>query len=175
MNQEELVQKLDIVIHNLNEDGLSLMYKIMGDLHEIKKYNINTTPEQIAQIKQQEAEEAARKDADRNEKQHAEHMKRMAEKIKIRDKAIASLTGKDKTFWDKIEKVKKMDIGRYCMDFSQIMLITRLFDNNYINASYSTFCYGFHQGMQYMKNQSKKRKSLGGNHSTLGSKRGCLA
>lgn len=159
MNQEELMQKLNIVIHNLNEDGLSLMYKIMGDLNEIKKYNINTTPEQIAQIKQQEAEEAARKDADRNEKQHAEHMKRMAEKIKARDKAIASLTGKDKIFWDKIEKVKKMDIGRYCMETWQAILIAKLFDNNYLDASYSAFCYGFHQGMQYMKNRSKKRKS----------------
>lgn len=159
MNQEELVQKLDIVIHNLNEDELSLLYNLMGYMHEIKKYNINTTPEQVAQIKQQEAEEAAREEADRNEKQHAEHMKRMAEKIKARDKAIASLTGKDKTFWDKIEKVKKMDIGRYCMETWQAILIAKLFDNNYLDASYSAFCYGFHQGMQYMKNRSKKRKS----------------
>lgn len=175
MNQEELVKKLETVIRNLNEDGLSLMYNLMGDMHEIKKYNINTTPEQVAQIKQQEAEAAAREAADRKEKQNAEYMKRMAEEIRAREEAIESLTGKDKEFWDKIEKVKKIDIGRYCMNCSQIMLIAKLFNNNYIDASYSTFCYGFYQGMQYMKNQSKKRKSLGVNHSTLGSERGCIA
>lgn len=175
MNQEELVQKLDIVIHNLNEDGLSLMYNLMGDMHEIEKYNINTTPEQVSKIKLQEAEEAAREAAAKKEKQHADNMKRMAEEIRAREEAIESLTGKDKKLWDKIEKVKKIDIGRYCMNCSQIMLIAKLFNNNYIDASYSTFCYGFHQGMQYMKNQSKKRKSLGVNHSTLGSERGCIA
>ena len=159
MNQEELVKKLETVIRNLNEDGLSLMYNLMGDMHEIKKYNINTTPDQVAQIKQQEAEAAAREAADRKEKQNAEYMRIMAEKIKARNEAISSLTGKDKAFWNKIEKVKKMNIERYCMNYWQSILIAKLFENNYLDASYSAFCYGFHQGMQYMKNQSKKRKS----------------
>ena len=166
MNREELIKKLDTVIHNLNEEGLSLMYRLMGDMHEIKKYNINTTPEQVALIKQQEKEQAALEAAERKEKEHNEYMQRTAEKIEERKKAIASLTGKDKTFWEKIKKIGKMDIGRYHMNCSQIMLIARLFDNNYIDASYSAFCYGFHQGMRYMKNQSKKRKSLGGNNYT---------
>lgn len=175
MNQKELVQKLDIVIHNLNEDGLSLMYNLMGDMHEIEKYNINTTPEQVSQIKLQEAEEAAREAAAKKEKQHADNMKRMAEEVKARKEAIESLTGKEKAFWDKIEKVGKMNISRYSMKYWQSMLIANIYYNNYLNAGYATFCYGFHQGMQYMKNQSKKRKSLGVNHSTLGSERGCIA
>lgn len=166
MNREELIKKLDTVIHNLNEDGLSFMYNLIGDMNEIEKYNINTTPDRVIQIKLLEAEEAEHERASRKEKQHAENMKMMAEEIMNRNEAIASLTGKDKTFWEKIEKIGKMDIGRYHMNCSQIMLIARLFDNNYIDASYSTFCYGFHQGMRYMKNQSKKRKSLGGNNYT---------
>lgn len=162
MNQTELVQKLDIVIHNLNEEGLSLMYRLMGDMHEIKKYNINTTPEQVALIKQQEKEQAALEAFERKEKEHKEYMQRMAEEIEERKKAIASLTGKDRIFWEKIEKVQKMNIGRYCMTWSQRELIARLYKNNYINASYNDFCYGFYQGMQYMKNQAKKkRKELG--------------
>lgn len=160
MNQKELVKKLDTVIHNLNEDGLSLMYGLMGDIHKIEKYNINTAPEQVAQIKLQEAEAAAREAAAKKEKQHADNMKKMAEEIRAREEAIESLTGKERDFWDKIEKVEKMNIGHYVMRSWQSMLIAKIYKNNYLNASYETFCYGFHQGMQYMKNQSKKHKKF---------------
>lgn len=158
IDETELVQKLENVIHNLNAEGLSLMYRLMGNMHEIKKYNINTTPEEVTQIKQQEKEQEALKTAEREERMHKEYMQRMAEKIAKREEEIASLTGKEKRFWDKIEKVKKMNIGRYCMEWWQCELIFRLYNNNYLNASYDEFCYGFHQGMQYMKNQAKKRK-----------------
>ena len=48
------------------------------------------------------------------------------------------------------------------MTWSQCELIARLYENNCINASYNNFCYGFYQGMQYTKNQAKKkRKELG--------------
>lgn len=175
MNQKELVKKLDTVIHNLNEDGLSLMYGLMGDIHKIEKYNINTAPERVAQIKLQESEAAALEAAAKKEKQHAECMKRMAEEIKARNEAIASLTGKERALWNKIEKVKKMNIHHYVMSSWQTELIAKIYKNNYLNASYETFCYGFHQGMQYMKNQSKKRKSFGESHSSFGSDRGCIA
>lgn len=159
MNREELVQKLDAVIHNLNEDGLSLMYELMGDTHEIKKYNINTTPEQVAQIKLQEAEVAAREAATKKEKQHAECMKRMAEEVKAQKELIESLTGKEKAFWDKIEKAERMVKSRYTMKYWQLALMSKIYKNNYLNASYKTFCYGFHQGMMYMKNLYKKNET----------------
>lgn len=161
MNQQELMQKMETVIHNLNEDGLALMYRLMGDMHEIKKYNISTTPEQIARIKQQEREKAILAEAKRREREHEEYMKRMAEERAEREKAIASLTGKDKLLFDKIEKVKRMGVSRYCMTFSQCNLIANIYNNNYINASYDDFCYGFYQGMQYMKNQAKKIREAG--------------
>ena len=153
MEQAELVQKLETVIHNMNVEGLGLMYRLMGDMHEIKRYNINTTPEQVAEIKKQEAGKEARESAEQKEREQIAYMDRMAKEIKQREDAVGALAGKERVFWNKIEKVKKMDISRYVMKWWQIELIAKLYNNNYVNASYTEFCYGFYQGMQYMKNQ----------------------
>lgn len=157
MKRAELVQKLDTVIHNMNVEGLELMYRLMGDMHENKKYNINTTPEQVAEIKKQEAEKEARESAERKNREQIEYMDKMAKEIKKREDTIGALTGKEKVFWDKIEKVKKMDISRYVMKWWQVELIARLYNNNYINASYNEFCYGFYQGMQHMRIRQKNK------------------
>lgn len=155
MDQAELVQKLDTVIHNMNIEGLELMYRLMGDMHENKKYNINTTPEQVAEIKKQEAEREVCESAERKKREQIEYMDKMSKEIKQREDTIGALTGKQRAFWNKVEKVKKMDIGRYSMKWWQTELIARLYNNNYVNASYTEFCYGFYQGMQYIKNQTK--------------------
>lgn len=131
MNHEELMKKLDTVICNLNDDGLALMYYFIGDMHEIEKYNINTS-------------------SDRLEEMEAEERKKKA--------AISSLTGKERKFWDKIEKVCKMDISRYTMKTWQTMLLAKIYNNNYLDASYKTFCFGFHQGLKYAENRMKTQK-----------------
>ena len=33
MNREEMTEKLNTVISNLNDDGLALMYYFIGDMH----------------------------------------------------------------------------------------------------------------------------------------------
>ena len=131
MNHEELMKKLDTVICNLNDDGLALMYYFIGDMHEIEKYNINTS-------------------SDRLEEMEAEERKKKA--------TISSLTGKERKFWDKIEKVYKMDISRYDMKVWQVMLLAEIYNNNYLDASYETFCFGFHQGLKYAENRMKTQK-----------------
>ena len=109
MNHEELMKKLDTVICNLNDDGLALMYYFIGDMHEIEKYNINTSSDRLEEIKllekRQDAKEEEVKQKRKLEEMEAEERKKKA--------AISSLTGKERKFWDKIEKVCKMDISRY--------------------------------------------------------------
>lgn len=91
--------------------------------------------------------------AEQKEREQIAYMDRMAKEFKQRKDMIGALTGKERVFWNKIEKVKKMDISRYVIKYWQTELIAKLYNNNYINASYIEFCYGFYQGMQYMKNQ----------------------
>lgn len=73
-----------------------------------------------------------------------------------RKEMIESLTGKERRFYDKIEKVKTLNISRYVMSMWQSILLNKLSHGIYLNGDYDAFCYGFYQGMQYMKNQQKK-------------------
>ena len=84
---------------------------------------------------------------------YARRMKKVKKKA-----AISSLTGKERKFWDKIEKVCKMDISRYTMKTWQTMLLAKIYNNNYLDASYKTFCFGFHQGLKYAENRMKTQK-----------------
>jgi len=62
MNHEELMKKLDTVICNLNDDGLALMYYFIGDMHEIEKYNINTSSDRLEEIKLLEKRQDAKEE-----------------------------------------------------------------------------------------------------------------
>lgn len=157
MNHEELLEKMENIIHNLNDNGLSTMYYLIEDMDKIEKYNINTSAERIEEIKLLEAEEYKREITENKKKEEKETFERMKKCIGEREKTIESFKGKEKIFWNKIEKVKKMDISRYTMEAWQMMLICDLYDNSYLGAGYENFCYGFYQGMQYAKNQTKKK------------------
>ena len=143
MNREEMTEKLNTVISNLNEDGLALMYYFIGDMHENKKYNVNTSTDRLEEIK------LLKKRQDAEEEEAEENRKKAI---------ISSLAGKERKFWDKIEKVYKMDISRYDMKAWQAMLIAEIYNNNYLDASYETFCFGFHQGLKYAENGMKTQK-----------------
>ena len=71
---------------------------------------------------------------------------------------IRDIRSSEKVFWRKIEQIQKMDISRYCMKASDVFFLAELYNNNLFNASYSIFCFGFYQGMRYLKNQARKSK-----------------
>lgn len=154
MDRKELIEKLNTVINNLNDEGLTRMNYFVGDMHKVEKYNIKTSPERILEIEVEEAErEAVKKEA-----KEKDAFKRMQEEYERRKDAVASLEGREKVFWRKIEQIQKMDISRYCMKASDVFLLAELYNNNLFNASYSIFCFGFYQGMRYLKNQARKSK-----------------
>lgn len=153
-----MIKQMEHMLHNLNMEGLKLISKLIGNMDEIEKYNVNTTPERFAEIERLQAEKDAAEKAEREEKTRVQHIQCMKEQARKRKERIAGLTGKDKSFYSKIEKVKGMDISRYTMDYGEVILLSELHGNSALNASYDTFCYGFHQGMQYLKNQKRKQK-----------------
>ena len=154
MNHEELMEKLDTVICNLNDDGLALMYYFIGDMHEIEKYNINTSSDRLEEIKLLEK----RQNAKVEEAKQKRKLEEMEAEEKRKKAAISSLSGKERKFWDKIESVKKMDISRYTMKSQEVMLLAEIYNNNYLDASYETFCFGFYQGLKYAENRMKTQK-----------------
>ena len=158
MEKEETIKQIECVLHNLNLQGIKLVRGIIDNMDEIEKYNVNTTPERFAEIERLQAEEDAKEKAERKEKTKAQHFQYMEKQEKKRRERIAGLTGKEKSFYSKIEKVHDMNISRYTMSYGEVMLLSELHGNSALNASYDTFCYGFHQGMQYLKNQQRKLK-----------------
>lgn len=161
MEREETIKQLETMLHNLNLEGLKLIRKLIGNMDEIEKYNVSTTPERFAEIERLQAEKDAEEKAANAERAKKQHFQYMEEQVKRRREKIAGLAGKEKSFYSKIEKVKGMDISRYTMTYGEMILLSALYGNSALNASYDTFCYGFHQGMQYLKNQQKKLAERG--------------
>lgn len=158
MEREETIKQMEHMLHNLNMEGLKLIRKLIGNMDEIEKYNVNTTPERFAEIERLQAEKDAAERIEREKRTKEQHFQYMKEQAKKRRERIAGLTGKEKSFYSKIEKVRDMNISRYTMTYGEVMLLSELHGNSALNASYDTFCYGFYKGMQYLKNQQKNQK-----------------
>lgn len=155
MTREECTKQLEEIVSNLNEDGIAMILTLMNGIDNIEKYNINTSRERIEEIERESLQKVERERTEQKKKREEEMLYRMAGERKKREETIASFTGRERKFCDKIEKVKNMNVVKYQAKYWQVELIAKLYNNNYINASYDWFCYGFYQGMQYIKNQIK--------------------
>lgn len=167
MEREKVMQQIMKTVSGMNDYGLEMVSRWTEGLDKKELLNVNTTPDRVLEIldarEQARRAEAARMEQENAEKQAREHeqfMKAMYERVRNRENRISSLEGRERVFWNKINKVRKMDLSRYSMYNWQDILIAELYDNNCIDASYSIFCYGFYQGMQYMKNQARKQKQI---------------
>lgn len=158
MEREETIKQMENMLHNLNLEGLKLISKLIGNMDEIEKYNVNTTPERFAEIERLQAEKDAAEKAEKEEKTRVQRIQYMEEQARKRKERIAGLSGKEKSFYNKIQKVRGMDISRYTITFGEVMLLSELYGSSAFSSCYEAFCYGFYQGMQYLKNQQKKQK-----------------
>ena len=158
MGRNEVENKLVSAISKLNMNGLNLIECLISNLEESEKYSINTSEERLQEIDQEEKAAREAEQEEYEQKLEHEYFERMRQEIEDRENKIQNLVGKEKMFWDKIEKVRGIPgFSRYCMSNSQEIFLADLYNNNLLNASYSVFRYGFYQGMQYMSNQAKKK------------------
>ena len=161
MGRNELENKLVAALSKINMNGLDIIESLVSNMEKSEKYSISTSEERLIEIAREEKEARETEQAEYEQKAHQEYMEYMRQETAEREDKIAHLEGKEKKFWEKIEKVKHMGIGPYAEKVWQTSLIAEIYNNNYINASYTEFCYGFYQGMQYEKNMQKKaRRSI---------------
>lgn len=153
MNKEEMLNQIGQLGKSLNTEGLGIIHRIMSGMDGIELYSAKTTPERIAEIK---AEEVREKE-ERKAKYDEDFFEQMYERVDRRKDEIAALTGSDRKFYGKIQQVYKMGISRYNMSYRQMMLLRKLYDDNFTDACGDTFCYGFYQGMRYIKNQERRK------------------
>lgn len=76
MQREAIINKWIEELQNINLEGLELITKLCGGISEMEKYNINTTPERIEEIKAIEAQQKAEERAKREQEQAEERRKR---------------------------------------------------------------------------------------------------
>lgn len=150
----------DLLIHtinNLNDHGIDLLFSLFRDCEKMEKYHINTTPERLAELqeieKQQAEQENAKREADRNRISY-EAAKRSLERQK---EFKASLTGKEKRFYEVINSVKDTFENRYGMECWELLLLSDTYSNNLLNGSVDIFWYGFIKGQKAERNKQKAR------------------
>jgi hypothetical protein len=156
-NKDKLIQ----MINNLNENGVNSLYNLFGEFDKIERYNINTTLERIAELQQIEKQKAEQEKAERKaEREKASCERASAEYIRQKE-YIASLTGKEKRFFEVIESIKSTNWSRYCFDTWELMLLADAYDNNLINGGLDIFRYGFMKGQRSEKNRRKRGHANG--------------
>lgn len=144
--------RLDQMINNLNENGINTLLYLFGDFDKIERYNINTTPERIAELQQIEKQRDEQEKANREAEREKASFERAQAEYRRQEEFKASLTGKEKRFFEVVDGIKP---GGYCMNYSEMMLLADAYNNNLIDGSYDIFKYGFLKGQ---RSERAKRK-----------------
>lgn len=155
-NKDTLIQ----MINNLNEDGIELLFKIIGDFDSVEKYNKNTTPERIAELQQIEEQRDEHEKANREAEREKASFERAQAEYRRQEEFKASLTGKEKRFFEVIDSVKSTNWSRYCLDYWELMLLVDVYNNNLINGSFDIFRYGFLKGQRAEKARMRKKAKM---------------
>lgn len=140
-NREQLIQ----MINNLNENGIDLLLYFFGDMDKKERYNINTTPERVAELKQMEEQEKAEREAERE--------RASLGKCRQEEEFKASLTGKEKRFFETIDSIKPGT--RYALCLWELELLSRAYNNSLFEGGYDAFKYGFLKGQKFEINRRK--------------------
>lgn len=70
MDREKVIRKWVEELNNTNNEGLELLTKLFGGISQNERYNINTTPERIKELKATKAQQ----EAEEKEKERQEYM-----------------------------------------------------------------------------------------------------
>ena len=149
MQRAELETKWKSIIKNLNLEGLMLLDNLMGGIAEMEEHNINTTEERKQEIQLERAR--------RGEKRHEEEMEKYWKQKEEIAEMIKSLPEESKKVFTAIDTVKKMELDDYALTIETVCMIGRIYGKSYIDTCNEFYCFGFYQGMEYMKSTKEKR------------------
>lgn len=152
-NKDQLLQ----VINNLNEIGINSLLYLFGNFDKIELYNINTTPERIAELQQIDKQKEEQRKAQYEEDRERASFERAQAEYKRQTEFKAALTGREKKFFELIESVKPKTC--YCLDYWEMILLADAYNNNLINGCYDIFRYGFLKGQRAEKNRRKRAQA----------------
>lgn len=155
MSSREII---DNMLQNLNENGLSLLANLFGDMDTKERYNKNTTPERLEELKQIEEIEQQRVDQEKAEIKadlEKSSYKNARVEHKRQQEFKALLIGKEKEFYELTDSVEYND--RYGLKYWELMLLANTYNNSLLDGSHDIFRYGFLKGRRAERAMTKKR------------------
>lgn len=142
--------KLIQMINNLNDDGINAILFLIEDFDKLERYNINTTPERLEDLQQIREQ----RDAEIKAEREKASFERAVAKYDRQKAFKASLTGKEKKFFEVVERVNPGT--RYCMDYWELILLGKTYNNSLLDGCYDIFRYGFLKGQRAEKARQKR-------------------
>jgi hypothetical protein len=149
MTNREIIENM---LQNLNENGLSHLANLFGDMDTKERYNKNTTQERLEELKQIEEQ----KENQRKINYENESMKKAGEEYDRIKTSKSALMGREKHFFEQIEGVKVSE--RYYMKYWELSLLYDIYNNNLINGCLAIFKYGLLKGQRAEQNRRRSKK-----------------
>lgn len=136
-NREQLIQ----MINNLNENGIDSLLYFFGDMDKKERYNINTTPERVAELKQMEEQEKAEREAEKAVRDSLIFSER--EQLKKEYQKEFEMIGNQNAFMSQREILFAIDkVNEYESEFMKIL---------------SSYNWGYIQGVKAERARKKAR------------------
>jgi predicted S18 family serine protease len=138
-NREQLIQ----MINNLNENGIDSLLDLFGDMDKKERYYINTSPERITELQQNDEQEKAKQEAEKAVRDFLVSSER--EQLKNKYQKEFEMIGNQNAFMSQREILFAIDkVNEYESEFMKMI---------------SSYNWGYIQGVK----AERSRKKVGAN------------
>lgn len=145
MSNEEIKEKLDDLIENLNDEGLRKMSVLIEVMENFTMYDKRISPERLEEIKIESKLKEEKEKKERNKKLEVEALEKSRAKFKRMKEKKANLPSNYKRLFKRLDIVSK-DASNYSMSGDDMYMFDDVFEGSLINGMDSIFLYGFMRG-----------------------------
>jgi hypothetical protein len=148
MENKKLLEKM---LQNLNEDGLSLLLDLLGNMDSKERYNKNTTPERLLELKKIAKQKDEQREAEL-EVNRLREQREMEERLASEKAEYQELINRNKKFLDEIKNVNVK------LNIKQIDAIYAKNNRDIYKIMIDCFKAGFIKGQRAESARVKKEK-----------------
>lgn len=156
MSNEEIREKFNDLIENLNDEGLRKISILVGVMEHCVKYDDKRiSPERLEEIRKETELKEAQDKEERNKKLEDEALERSRQKVKRMKEKKANLPSNYKRLFKRLEIVSA-DAKNYDISGDEMYMFNDVFEGSLLNGMHSVFLYGFMRGQICEKRKIKQ-------------------
>jgi hypothetical protein len=153
MREEDFVN----IIRNTNENGLRFLTAAFKAVDGMERYKKDTTPERLAELQRIAKEQEEQRQAQFKTERENAYLEASKAEYKRQKEYLASLTGREKRFFEIIDGVKiERSLG---LAPWQLRLLIEAFDNSLVDGSFEIYKYGYLHGQEAEKKQTEEKQT----------------